>query len=155
MHEPSLPFVAHTLAIADLYVDIVEACRAGACDLLRVETEPSCWRRWTRPDGGPDVLRPDLYVAIGVGGEELHWFIELDRATEHLPTVTRKCQAYEAYFRSGQEQQRLGLFPRVAWVVPDAGRQRHVERVISRAGGLTPELFVVVTNERAASRLLQ
>lgn len=159
LHEPSLPFVAHTLAIAELYVSLVVASRpdsgVGLVELLDVQTEPTCWRRWTRGDGSGEVLRPDLYVSLGVGADELRWFIEVDRGSEHLPTVLRKAQAYQRYYDSGVEQTREGVFPRVLWVVPDARRAQQLTAGLERERGLTAALFDVSIEQTAAGRLQQ
>ena len=37
--------------------------------------------------GGRRWLRPDMFLALGVGAYELRWFIEVDRASESLPVV--------------------------------------------------------------------
>jgi len=64
-------------------------------------------------------LKPDLYAVTASGDYEDHWFCEIDRATESMPTLLKKCVQYEAYRRTGAEQDRLGVFPLVVWVVPD------------------------------------
>ncbi len=156
LREPSLPFLRHTLAIAELYVELLvqERLRADMA-LLDVQTEPACWRLWARLDGASEVLRPDLYLALGVGDDELRWFVEVDLASEHLPTLKRKCRAYQAYYDSGVEQMREGVFPRVLWVAPDERRAAQIERLVDQERGLTPGLFVVATTERALARLVE
>ncbi len=156
LREPSLPFLRHTLAIAELYVELVVQERLGGdLVLLDVQTEPNCWRSWTRLDGVSEVLRPDLYLALGVGDDELRWFVEVDLASEHLPTLKRKCRAYQAYYDSGVEQTREGVFPRVLWVAPDERRAAQIERLVEQERGLTPSLFAVATTERALARLVE
>jgi hypothetical protein len=156
LREPSLPFLRHTLAIAELYVELVVQERLdGDLALLDVQTEPSCWRSWTRLDGDGEVLRPDLYLALGVGEMELRWFVEVDLASEHLPALRRKCRAYQAYYDSGVEQTREGVFPRVLWVAPDERRSAQIERLVEQERGLTPGLFAVATAEVARERLVE
>ena len=41
---------------------------------------------------------------LGVGEYELRWFIEVDRTSESLPVIVRKCRLYADYYQSGQEQ---------------------------------------------------
>lgn len=159
--EPSLPFVEHTLAIADLYVGLHEVARRSKSDpdqpsveMLDLQTEPTCWRGWTSLGGDRQLLRPDLYLAAGVGGDELRWFIEIDLGSEHRPALVRKARAYQAYYQAGVEQDRDGLFPRVAWAVPDLARADHLERVLAGEPGLPSELFAVLLLDGAVRELL-
>ena len=151
-YEPTWRFVDHTLAIAQLVVDVRLAARAGSLDALRCEAEPSCWRSFTRL-GGRFILRPDAFLALGVGEFELRWFIEVDRATESLPTVLQKCRLYTEYYQSGTEQAAHGVFPRVCWVVPDETRAERVRAAIRRDGSLPDSLFVVTTTRQVVGAL--
>ena len=146
LREPSLPFVDHTLAIAQLVVDLTLAARRGLHEVLRLQTEPWCWRRYSAMMGGEAVLRPDLFVSIGQGDLEHRWFIEVDRGTEHLPTLLRKCRAYDSYYRSGVEQAEHDVFPRVAWLVTSARRRRQLRAAIDKDRQLTAAMFEVVEN---------
>ncbi len=152
--EPAWPFVAHTLAVADLVVALHVATRRLDRELLALEVEPAAWRAWTNLGGGWETLKPDLYLAVGAGADELRWFVEVDRATEHRPALVRKCLAYQAYYEAGIEQTREGVFPRVAWVVPDLARAELLRELIARNRGLRSELFVVVTDEAVIDLLL-
>jgi hypothetical protein len=147
-YEPTWRFVDHTLAIAQLVVDVRVAARAGSLDAIRCEAEPTCWRSFARL-GGRFVLRPDAFLALGVGEFELRWFIEVDRASESLPTVLKKCRLYADYYQSGTEQAAHGVFPRVCWVVPDETRAERVRTAIRRDGSLPDALFVVTTDAEA------
>lgn len=120
---PSLPFVAHRLAVSGLFVDLTEAARAGSCELLSFEAEPLSWRRFTAPHGGTSYVKPDASVRLGVGDFEHGAFVEVDRATEARPTITRKCTAYRRYWETGREQARFGYFPRVLFAVPSEARK--------------------------------
>ena len=93
-----------------------------------------------------ETLRPDLLVELTTtDGWELRWFIEVDRGTEHLPTVVRKCQAYERYWRSGREADHHEVFPRVLWSVPDQKRADAISGAIGRTRNLTVDLFRLTT----------
>jgi hypothetical protein len=117
-HEPSWRFFDHTLALAQLVVDVQLAARTGRVDVLDMQTEPACWRSFGGL-GGRLTLRPDAFLALGVGDYELCWFIEVDRATESLPTVLRKCRLYADYYQSGTEQAAPGgVFPRRTTALP-------------------------------------
>lgn len=156
VHEPSTTFLDHTLAVADIHVELVGAVRASALELVRVELEPDCWRTFLGGSGSREVLRPDLYVIVAeprvdspddsgtqAEGFEDCWFIEVDRGTESLPTVIRKCAQYESYRRSGREQRRLGTFPRVLWLVPNDTRRGKLTKALGSARNLVAEMFVV------------
>ncbi len=154
-HEPAWPFIAHTLAIADLVVALHRASREAGRTLLDLQTEPTAWRAWTNLGGGRETLKPDLYLSLGVGDDELRWFVEVDRGTEHRPALLRKCRAYQGYYEAGIEQTRDGVFPRVVWVVPDAARATALMDVIAGEPGLTQALFAVVTADDAVTALLE
>lgn len=152
-YEPSWRFFDHTLAISQLVVDLRLAARAGLLDVLDTQAEPECWRQFAG-SGGRLVLRPDAFLALGVGDYELRWFIEVDRGTESLPTVLRKCHLYADYYQSGTEQAKHdGVFPRVCWVVPDDVRAKRVRTAIARNSALPEQLFVVTTSARAITTL--
>ena len=152
-HEPGLRFVDHTLAIGQLVVDVKVAARHGTLELLACEAEPTCWREFGGI-GGRRVLRPDAFLSLGVGEFELRWFIEVDRASESVPVVVRKCRFYADYYQAGVEQARSGgVFPRVCWVVPDEARAERVGRAIAQDRQLPAGLFVVTASERALTAL--
>lgn len=147
-YEPTLRFFDHTLAIAQLVVDLAVAERHGLLDVLVCQAEPDCWRAFSGI-GGRRVLRPDAFVAVGSGDYELRWFVEVDRASESLPTVLRKCHLYADYYQSGVEQAAHdGVFPRVCWSVPDERRAERLRAAIGRDRGLPEGLFVVTTTEQ-------
>lgn len=152
--EPSLRFVDHTLAVADLLVQVTLHARRGAWELVQWQSEPNSWREVVTL-GGTLVLRPDLFVVLAVDEYELRWFIELDRATEHLPAITRKCRLYNTYYRSGKEQRRRGVFPRVLWITPTDRRTAWLRQAIAADRRLAPGLFAVVTSGDALSVLAE
>lgn len=152
--EPSWPFIAHTLAIADLVVVLHTACREQDRPLLAIETEPAAWRGWTNLGGGRETLKPDLYVSLAARDDELRWFIEVDRGSEHRPALLRKCRAYQSYYEAGVEQTREGVFPRVAWHVPDPARADQLRDIIASERSLTSALFLVLTPDEAIAALL-
>jgi hypothetical protein len=147
VHEPGLRFVDHTLAIAQLVVDVQVAARQGRLELLACEAEPMCWRDFGGI-GGRRVLRPDAFLSLGVGDYELRWFIEVDRASESLPVVVRKCRLYADYYQSGREQAAHGgVFPRVCWMAPDERRAERMRQAIAGDRQLPAQLFVVTRTE--------
>lgn len=146
--EPSTRHLDHTLAVADCYCRLVHAARSGKLELLTVAPEPSSWRRYLAVGGTAETLKPDLFAVTASQDYEDHWFIELDRSTESLPTIVRKCAQYEQYRRTGREQADGGVFPIVVWVVPDDYRTGQVQHAISLSRGLDPQLYRVITADR-------
>jgi hypothetical protein len=142
--EPSEAFVDHTLAVADLHIELVRAERRSALELLQTETEPECWRRYIGIGGASETLRPDLYVVTASGEFEHCWFIEVDLATESVPTVVRKCREYAAYRQTGIEERRAGTFPIVVWSALSKRRRERIAQAISTARRLPREPFRVV-----------
>jgi hypothetical protein len=147
LREPSRLHVDHTLAISDLVVSLTLAERQGRCELLALEAEPACWR--AVPGLARVMLRPDLFVALGLGEYERRWFVELDRETANLPALLRKCRLYDNYYRSGAEQAAYGVFPRVAWLVPAERRAARLQQAIERNRELTSALFLISSGDGA------
>jgi hypothetical protein len=152
--EPSVRFVDHSLAISELAVQLIEAERAKNISDLRCGFEPVIWRRFATA-AGIETLKPDLLVELTTpDGWDLRWFVEVDRGTEHLPTVLGKCQLYERYWRSGHEAQLSEVFPRVLWSVPDQRRAARIQEAIARSRGLTDDLFRVQTTDGSLAQLI-
>jgi hypothetical protein len=152
--EPSLAHLAHVLDVAELVVRLHERVRTGGdIDLLDVETEPACWRSFIDAKGRQRTLKPDLRATLGVGTLELHWFLELDRSTEHRPALVRKIQAYLSAWEDEGEQTRAGVFPRVLWVVPDAKRAEVIGQVCDSLNAIPVGMFEVATTDRAVAAL--
>jgi hypothetical protein len=139
--QPSARFLDHRLSVADCYVRLVTAQHAGQLELLEAAPEPDSWRPFLGPGGVPELLKPDLAVVTASGDYEDVWFIEIDRATESLPTIVAKCQQYERYRRSGREQERAGVFPLVVWVTPDERRAEQIDRAIRTSRSLDSSLY--------------
>ena len=158
--EPSAPFFAHTLAVAEVAVRLREAVRHepdASLTFALIDAEPACWRSSLGLGGEVEHVKPDLYVELMVGMDELHWFVEVDRGTEHRPAIVRKLQAYERYYRSGREQLRTSIFPKVLWVV-DAGQrtETRIEQLIGwidQGKAITKQLFVVRSMDEATEEL--
>jgi hypothetical protein len=151
---PSTPYIRHGLLVTELYVGLREQERSGAVELLRFEAEPNCWRAHPTRDGLSAMLKPDAHVVVGVGSEELHWFVEVDRATESIGRVARQCERYRAYQDTGLEQVREDVFPKVLWTVPDERRADQVAAAVRRNQPTTEDLFAVVEFPRALSVLV-
>jgi hypothetical protein len=143
--EPSAHYLDHCLAVADCHLALVAASREARIELLQVQTEPTCWRDYLASGGTQRTLKPDLYALTASGEFEDHWFLEIDRATESLPTIVGKCVQYEAYRRTGREDHDHGVFPLVVWVVPDQVRASKLQAALRAARGLDRDLYRVTT----------
>jgi hypothetical protein len=92
-------------------------------------------------------MRPsELFGLVGSGrfAREFRW---------QDVALLRKCRIYDAYYRSGKEQSASGVFPRVCWLMPNAGRAERLRRAVQSERRLTTALFCVVTSDRALSTL--
>jgi hypothetical protein len=152
-HEPGVAWTAHTLAVSDLYVRLREAERAGRVDLLDFDTEPACWRSYTRLGGAAGVLKPDAYIRLGVGEFEDSFLVEMDMASERRGQLARKHRAYSEYFRAGVEQAKTGVFPSVLWIVPDTHRTALLTDIHRALPEQTQRLFTVTESEHALAVL--
>lgn len=151
-HEFGGPFVAHTLACSQVYVELVHAAKHGQVEVLDFQSEPDSWRKRLGPSGSLVTLRPDGFVRLGLGQLERHWFIEVDRGTENQPTIARQGRAYLDHFQSGAEAE---IMPRVAWLTTSAERATQLTRTLHRLGGIAQQLFVVGQIDDAVSTLLE
>jgi hypothetical protein len=145
-----VPFLAHHLAVSELYVLLTEAGRDGHLDVLDFDTEPACWRSFSGLGGGRTVLKPDAFVRLGLGAFEDAYFVEVDRATHSVPSVGRKLTLYRRYWQTGREQNRRdGVFPKVLVIVPSESRKA---ALVEAAGQQPPDswpLFQVTRYDQA------
>jgi hypothetical protein len=143
--EPSTYFLAHTLAIADIRVQLEQAARAGAFELLGVACEPNNWRSFPGELGKATSLKPDLALVTAAGDFEDHWFLEVDLGTELTETLIKKSVLYERYRASGREQAVHRVFPRVIWIMNDVARADRLRHLIAAHPELDARLFTVAT----------
>lgn len=148
---PSREFLAHTLAVAEFAATVHELSTKGT-EVLELDTEPGCWRSFQGPIG-VTVLKPDLFTVIANDDVEAHAFVEIDRGTEHLPTIVRKCRTYQQYRQTGLAQAATGVFPAVLWVVPDTDRANKLRAAIRLEPTLPSDLFVICEAASSASAL--
>lgn len=147
VHEPSFPFLDHTLAVTETHVQLHEAESIGSFRVEEVQVETEAWRDYVTPSGSRSVLKPDLKVTIGSDEYNDHWYLEIDRGTESLPVLIRKSRAYEDYRRTGRGQAEHGVFPRVLWVLPDSARVERLRAAIDDEPGLPSKMFTCITSD--------
>jgi hypothetical protein len=143
--EPSVRNLDHGLAIVDAHLALVELARTSQLEITQTTTEPGCWRSYLGAAGERRTLKPDLYAVTAADDFEDHWFIEVDRATESLPTVLGKCSQYESYRRSGREQHNHGVFPLVVWITTTDQHADQLRDAISSSRSLDGDHFRVCT----------
>jgi hypothetical protein len=135
-------FVEHTLAVAELYVRLREAERAGGLALLDFDAEPASWHRTA-----VGLLKPDAYAAWTSSGWEEHRWIEVDRSTESLSTVRRKLLSYVDAANGGDLGPR-GVFPLVVVTVGNERRYEQLHELVGRLPEPAARLITVEPYER-------
>ncbi len=145
---PSYAFLAHTLAVAEVAVRLREGDQQHSFDLLELTSEPACWRPFQGPLGLV-TLKSDLFAVIANSEVEAHILIEVDRATEHLPAVIKKCRTYQQYRQTGLEQAESGIFPAVLWIAPDVQRSNRLRAALRAERDLPSGLFTICEADHA------
>lgn len=150
---PGNQFLAHSVAVTELYVLLNERVRADGGEVLGFEAEPHCWRRFTGVGGATAWLKPDAFVRFGAGKYEHLSFVEVDRATASVPTVARKLGVYRRYWQTGRDQERFGAFGRVLLLAPNAARRDDLAEAVKRQPTDAQPLYRVALYEDAADLL--
>jgi hypothetical protein len=137
--EPSRSFLDHTLAVAQLAIDLLTT--SGTTSVV---TEPHCWRTFSSGVfGATDTLKPDLFVVTTDDEYEYRWFVEVDLGTESGTAIRKKAEVYLSYLKSGVEHEDHELFPRVLFVAPDDRRARFLRGALTHLKHAPSELFLV------------
>ena len=153
--EPSATFLSHTLAVAECAVQLTCLCRESSdLALEAVDTEPSCWRRFT-DSGRVCYLKPDLFAITNYDHYEDRWFIEMDLGTESSAQVLEKCNVYLRYYYTGIEQKETEMFPFVVWIVKDDTRKENLKSIIRENLSSQPKMFLVITPDELEKMLRQ
>lgn len=148
--EPSPYFLSHTLAVAEIAVQLTELCRdSQELTLNIIQPEPECWRTYSEY-GNILSLKPDLFAITTSDQYEDRWFLEVDLATESPAKVVDKCQRYHQYYRSGLEQRESEVFPLTVWIVPTVDRKERLTAHIRATFQHQPKLFAVITKDELA-----
>jgi len=148
---PTPRFMIHNLAVAELYVGLREAARGGAFSLVDYRAEPACW--WPTSEG--EWVKPDAYTVVASGEVEDSWAVEVDQATESLPTLRRKLRVYLDLVANEERGPEGGVLPRVLVTVPDGRRLAAVREVVGSLAGPTEELFATTTEEQAVPHIVE
>lgn len=149
----STAFVDHTLAVTETVVALHESTQETGLRLSTVLVETAAWRSYLNRHGVATILKPDLFVTLSTPEYDDHWYIEVDRGTEHLPVLLQKCRAYTAYKATGRAQAEHGVFPRVLWIVPTPRRVDRLTGAIRSDPLLPTRLFTVITPGQLAAAI--
>lgn len=145
---PGQLFMSHALAVSEAYVSLVELSRSADFSVKAFTAEPMAW--W--PNGNGGYLKPDAYIKLATAQFSFHWWLEIDRATESLPTLRRKLVAYLEFVNRGQLGPN-GIIPRVMVSVPDERRRLAVRSIVEDLPEPASALFTVTTFDDAAQQL--
>lgn len=147
---PGERYTRHVLAVTELYVALVEQARAnGDMELVRFAAEPGSW--W--PDGRGGSMKPDAYALMASAVHRDSWWLEVDRATESLPTIKRKLLVYLDFYNRGQ----FGPGKVMPWIlitVPDEKRRGQIEELVRRLPGDGETLFTVALHNEATTLIM-
>lgn len=146
---PQPSYLRHALDVAETYVRLREVEPACGIEMAAYDAEPACWRSFIGPGGSRQRLKPDAYVVTYCGEFEGRMFLEVDRGTEDGPRIQRKLKVYVAYWRSGKEQEREGVFPLTCWIAPSEARASFLAKIVARLPEPEQRLFVVTTRDAA------
>lgn len=145
---PRPSWLKHALAVSHLYVELRQLEHAGRLTLKTFEAEPRSWRSYLT-SGVATVLKPDAFIELSLGDYLDSYFVEVDCGTESTSTLARKFDAYAAYWRSGVEQRRQGVFPKVLWLAPSEKRRHVITVVAERQSAETWPLHQIVVYDQA------
>lgn len=156
--EPTVGFVDHALAVSEVWVGLHEYLTdpwtGEPGTAVDFRGEPASWRTYRDGLGATAMLKPDVELRLTRGAYLDHLWIEVDRATEHPSALERKISSYIAYFQTGQEQAKTGVFPLTVWLTTTARRVAVIEEVIARCAPADRALFRVGHLSAAAPLLL-
>lgn len=147
---PGALFLAHALAISEIYVSLIEASRTNGFWVSIFDTEPACWH----PTSNGSFLKPDAYLILTTPTYQDCWWLEIDRATESRPRIKRKIQSYMDYLTTGGTGPD-GTPPRILFTTPDTARSDAIRKVITTLTTETgTDQMVCVTTHTDAPQFL-
>lgn len=150
---PNVLFLEHQLMITEVATYFREMELSQKIEQLNFEFEPNCWRGFLNA-GEPVSLKPDLFAKLVNTGYDEAYFIEVDRATESVQKIFKKCQTYVSYFNTGIEEKTTGLTPYIVWVVPNHKRQEQIEKMLREKLPEVSVLFTVIMAEELKMLIL-
>ena len=143
---PRTLFLGHSLAVSALYASLRTAERdaSNGMRLAEFQIEPTSWH----PDGTHGVLKPDAYALLHSPGLADSWWLEVDRATESIPTLRKKLLAYVDFARRGSTGPD-DVMPRVLVTVPDGHRLATVSDLVASLPSPASQLIFTTLHDQA------
>jgi Replication-relaxation len=138
----------HTLAVSELYTQLVEQARTSGDRVATFKAEPAAW--W--PNGLGGFIKPDAYVVLAHADVRDAWWIEMDQATESLPTIRGKILTYLQFRRRGAR----GPGDVLPWLLIATTTAKRTAAIAGIANHLpeAADLVTVVEQADAARRLM-
>lgn len=109
----------HSLAIADVYVDINDHLK-----VIRFECEPDSHEKINYV-----AIQADLYVELDLGRHVLRAWLEVDLGSERPRQLREKMSRYHHAWSGAPDK--WNPFPLVVWVVPDLRRKKELLSLIA------------------------
>ena len=147
--------ITHSLTIAEIFTQILEADINKRFKLIRIQTEPACWREYRFFNHPADKLKPDLYVVIKHENITYKWFIEIDCGTHGKTKLQEKAWYYEKYFLDCLEQRKTGILPKTLWITLDPDRAKYVLSCVSKTNRYVPGLCESVSIDKFIPKLTE
>lgn len=138
--------VEHELAVMNVKAAFVREARTGWDDLAIREftTWPllySFLARVSLESSRSQEIKPDGFIELAVPQIQ-RFFLEVDRGTEKLDTILRKCHGYQHFYQSGGMATRYGVeHPsqapfRVLFSVESEARRNNIAEALIREGSI-------------------
>jgi len=147
---PGMLFLAHSLAVAELYVCLREAERTRRLELSAFLAEPASWQR-TASFG---TIKPDAYALVAHADIEDAWWLEVDQGTESRNTIRRKLSLYLLAAQAGVVGPHQVL-PRVLVTVPDERRLTAIRETVTDIGPTAERLISVTLHTQVVEYLAE
>ena len=144
------PYIKDTTLLHEL--ELMDVCAAFAVavrnqtshHLQGLSTWPALFAFHTFRHHRKVTVRPDGYITLyDHHGQEIAFFVELDRGTEQLKTLLTKVKAYYDYSRSGRYTDWRRTFPgdhhhqpafRLLFIVKSAYRRKNIAELLLKHG---------------------
>ncbi|WP_257203352.1 replication-relaxation family protein [Corynebacterium cystitidis] len=143
----STSFLGHHLAITETATRFLEAARELDGYEVRLEIEPASHRPFMNRLGVMSAVKPDLAATVHSPDFTDYYFIEVDRDTENPARIIRTMRRYGQYLATETEQDQLGVFPAVVWIVPSLKRRCSLARRLKQEPDLPSDLWMVIELE--------
>lgn len=153
---PSDRLTKHTLAVAELYVELVERSRLFGFTIGDFQVEGNAY--W--PNGLGGWVKTDAFVRLEFATTIDYWWYEADMprhdsdlANESLPTTRGKMLDYLDFVHRGQLGPD-GVVPKVMFGEPTGKRREDVQRLIHELPGPADSLFRVAELTEVAQAMV-